>query len=215
MEQEERVIPVEVINELLRLNDKMPITAGSLYSDSDAVRSRAENWANKMKTYLENSGLSEDESDEYLYKVQRYNELFKSKDDVKKEFGVMGCSVIAGIIIMALSALATYLLYRFNMYMYNEQHKIWYFAIIINLAAGAAFFVSFVYLIVKAIGDGLFKMGLHVFKKHKKPNKDYMEYATYLMENHNYTKDAIKLYFADYDMEYVELESFVNGIKDS
>lgn len=58
-------------------------------------------------------------------------------------------------------------------------------------------------------------MGLHVFKKHKKPNKDYMEYATYLMENHNYTKDAIKLYFSDYDMEYVELESFVNGIKDS
>lgn len=215
MEQEERVIPIEIINELLRLNAERPITADSLYSDKDAVRKKAEKSAQTMRNYLENAGLNEDESEEYLYKAQRYNELIKSKGDVKEEIGVMGCSVITGIIIMVISAIITYLLYRFNMYMYNDQHKIWYFAIIINIVAAAAVFISFVYLIVKAIGGGLFNVGRHMYKKHKKPNKNYMEYATYLVENHKYTKDAIKLYFSDYDMEYVELESFVNGIKDS
>lgn len=213
MEQEERVIPIELITELLKLNAQRPITADTLYSDEEDVRQEAEESAQKMRTYLESYGLSEAECDEYLYKTQRYNELSEMNESVKDELGTMGFSVFGGIIIIAVSAIVTYLLYRFNMYMYNEKHTIWFFAIFINIIAAAIGVISFLYLIVGSIGNGLFNVGRQFFDKHKKPNQDYMEYATYLVENHNYTKEAIKLYFSDFDMEYGEYMAFVDNIK--
>lgn len=212
MEQEERVIPVEVINELLELSEDHFVTNYMLNSDDEVIRYEAEDDVQVLRDFLLSKGLTHEESDRLIEKSLRHSE-FSLFDGGSSGFS-------SALVFLIISVAVTGLLAWLNYYLLSKHNSFWIFLIIINVVAAICVLVSLFSVLITA-GIGIFdktdKIKL-LRKKNKMDKKDSFfeqnrEYAEYLIKEHHYNENAIMFYFSDFVSDYFELKAFVEKLE--
>jgi len=221
MEQEERVIPAEVINELLGLDAKNPLTLADLYSDDDETKREAQKSLLEIKSFLRNSGFDDDESEVIIYKLQRYNspQLVVEDDSEEKDVKQMA---IKGGALLAISLVAGFLWWQYNKHLYYDKHVIWYLPAIANALAvvgiiigGLLLFTAFSGGVANSLSTFIERISTK-FRSRKKEKHSresgFHDYAKYLMENHHYSKANVRFFFSDYGLDDEEMRALLDSL---
>ena len=209
---QERVIPIEIINGLLEFKDEHFVTSHMLNSDEDLIRHEAEKEVQLIREYLLSKDLTPEECEMYTNKSLKHTELSMDSDD--------GSGFSFFLVLLIISVVATGLLTWLNYYLLTEFDRIWIALIIINvLVAICVVVLLFIVLfgVVSFLGFDIPDKIKYLKKKNKMDEKDSLlsqnrEYAEYLINEHNYDKDAIMFYFSDYASDYFELKAFVDKL---
>ena len=200
---EERVIPIEIINGLIEVSCLNPVSTESLNSDNDNIRELAEENQGKQWEYLLTTGLSEEECNNLLDKSIAYSDL-KAESD----FGMF----TFGFILLIIAVAATIGLAWLNLYLFNEHHRIWVLPIALNIGALLVALFS-----LKTMGGSIYQFFRLKIKKGRKNEDDkvmqeYGEYANYLIKEHNYTPKALFFTLSDSGYDLVELKAFIDRL---
>ena len=196
MEQEKRVIPVEIIDFLVDFNDQEGhlATSDNLNDDNYSISKNASVSLHNQRVYLKSIGLSDNECQMLMDKVMAYNELNE---------GESANNVSLGFTAFIISVVATILLLMFNINLI-EKGRFWLLSIVLNIVA-----FIFVVISLKDMAEKGFKK-LH--PKDNNFNNDSINYAKFLMREHNYSERAIKFYYADSVYSLEELKAFVEKL---
>ena len=215
------VIPAEIINEILGLDAKNPLTIGDLYSDDDETKREAEKSLFEIKSFLRDSGFDDNESEIIIYKLQRYNAP-PVKDQEHSEQNDMKQIATKGGLILVISTVATILLWLLNKYLYNEKHLIWYFGALVNVIAVIGIIIGLLFLFtafsggmansLSALTEKISKIFRIKKKKKQSEENGYLDYAKYLMEEHHYSKENVRFFFSDYGMDYEEMKAMLDSL---
>lgn len=200
MEQEERVIPIDILDEFLKLCDEHPISNEMLYNEDDEIRQDAEENIKKLKDFLLSKGLTHEECDKLIEKSLEYFDLRNNPHGSSS-------SRLLGLAVFVISGISALILTGYNIYLYKNERKIWNLTLFLNIGAFLVVLAS-----IKSILGGS-EMGIEQGNSEcERLIKEHGEYASYLMNEHGYTREAIAFYFAENAYNLSGLEDFVEQL---
>lgn len=203
MDQEEKIIPVEIVDYLIERNKKENYIAtfDNLASDVQSVSNKAEKSLIKQRGYLKSLGYDYEYQEMIIEKVVAYNKLCGKTYlyDFKN-----GC--VAFII-----SIVIFIILLFYIIKSDGDISSTLVTILFYLAAPLLFY-SVITMVHSAYEKIKYKRN-----KIKSPDPSYSLEAykvigVDLKENHNYSKDAVMFYLSNYGFDYVGLKLLVDEL---
>lgn len=203
MDQEEKIIPVEIVDYLIKRNKEEGYIAtfDNLANEDESVSNKTEKSFIKQRGYLKRLGYNYEDQEMIIDKVVAYNKLCGSTAlyDFKK-----GCvSLIISLVV------AIFLFF----YVINSDGDFssTLVTVLFYLTASLLF-----YSIITMAHSAYEKIK---YKRNKIKSPDpsfsleaYKDIAVNLKENHNYSKEAVMFYLSNYGFDYVELKLLVDEL---